>query len=310
MFDMMALGSLLSAGGGILDSILGGSEEDKAAKMAKDQFKFLKKMATAGLDLGNGNMMIFDGKNWKVVLNPTSRATQTGYDEEMLRQATRDMPAQRQERYADARIRNTQERPIYSTLLDRIVDRSPMTPGRLEADLYGASAEGITSAYDKIINDIATTALRTDQSGTGIASELARQHAKDLGSARRDARLQALTGSEDINAARTSNAINNAMAVGQKVAAKDTVPLTAPQTSAILANFGNSARGQAPQFSYAASNLIPGAASSGNPSFGEVGYGVGGLLSGITSLFGQSSKATGAPTQLGNQSYSQIPGLY
>lgn len=274
-FDWGGLGDIISAGGGIADAIFGGGGSDDANDLAEDQLKFMMKMSQAGQKDALGNRIYYDPKTnqWVTDLNPTSRATQVASDQEELNRLLYDLPRERVER-KDASLARTQDAGIADTLRRRIIDQSPMTADRLEGELYDRKARGIRESIDTLGNQLATQGLRTGNSPTRSLDELSRTLARELGNAGSDARLEALTTSDDINSKRTNSAIDQYGAMESRARNVSNTPFNPASLSAGLGAIAANRQGALGGVASAGRNAI---VTAGVPSqqYGKLGTAIG-----------------------------------
>jgi hypothetical protein len=303
-FDLSGLGDILSAGGGIADTISsifgGGSGDKKANKLAKKQLEFMMRMATAGQEDALGNKMYFDKStnSWKVKLNPTSRATQVASDQEELNRLIFDLPRERVERGEAAEAR-TADSEIADTLRRRIIDRSPMTADRLEGELYNAKSRGIRETTDKLGNQLATQGLRSGVNPGRSLDELSRTLARELGNASSDSRLEALTGADDINARRGNTAIDQYGAMESRARNVSNTPFNPASLSAGLEAISAGRQGALGAVGSAGRNAI---ITGGVPQsdYGKLGTAAGSLFDVLGDFMKKKKEPT---TTVGNATY-------
>lgn len=299
-FDLSGLGDILSAGGGIVDSIFGGGGADDANKISKKQLKFMMKMAQAGQTDALGNRLYYDPKtnSWTTELNPTSRATQVASDQEELNRLLFDLPRERTERASAAEGRRA-DSEIADTLRRRIIDRNPMTADRLEGEIYDAKSRGIRETTDKLGSQLATQGLRTGVNPGRSLDELSRTLARELGNARSDSRLEALTGADDINARRGNTAIDQYGAMESRARNVSNTPFNPASLSAGLTAIGAGKQGALGAVGGAGRTA---AYTAGIPdeTYGKLGTSIGSLFD----VLGGLTKKGATRTTTGNTTYT------
>lgn len=301
-FNWSGLGDIASGIGGLVDTIFGGDSDEKSNKLAKKQLEFMMRMSQAGQEDALGNKMYYDSKtnSWKVKLNNTSRATQVASDEEELRRLTHDLPQQRTENDRSSMARS-EDAGIADTLRRRILNQRQITPQDLEGELYDAKARGIRETTDSLGSQLATQGLRTGVNPKRSLDEISRTQSRQLSDASSDARLEAITGADDVNNRRTGSAIDQYGAMASRASNTNNVPfnpasltsgleaISAGRQSALggVANAGRTA---------VATTSVP------SSYYGKLGTAAGGLGDALAGILSSTSKKPTNPT-VGNTTY-------
>lgn len=279
----MDYGSLISTGASVGSSLYdmfgkGGSSDQSAMS------KQLLKLMTAGIDDGNGNTVIYDKKSntFRTVLNPTNRASAKASDMEGLMRLTTELPRERQERYENS-LGRSGDRQLANTLRNKMVtaDANRMTPARLEGDMYTANAEGINDAFKKVGGNVAATGLRTHQSGDTAITNLAQTLAKNLGTARVQARLGAKQGADQINQSHIGELAGEYGAENASANNIDNTPYNPFTLNTQMAGLASSQKAQIPQLAYTALSAGKSGATSGADDIFDIGQNFGTLMNGF-----------------------------
>lgn len=300
-FDLAGLGSIISAAGGIADSFFGDDDSNEAKELSKEQLKFMMRMATAGQEDALGNRVYYDSatNSWKVDLNSTSRASQVASDQEELNRLTTDLPRERYER-GQAALGRSEDASIADVLRRRIIDKSPMTAERLEGDLYNAKARGIRESADTLGSKYATQGLRTGVNPSRELETLSRTLSRELANASSDARLEALTGADDINIKRGNSAIDQYGAMEGRARNISNVPFNPASLSSSLQALAAGRQGALEPTAYAGDAAVSSLFKQPTNQFAKIGTSIEGLLAGFSAL---SNKKPTDPT-VGNQTYT------
>jgi hypothetical protein len=251
--DISGIANLIGSGSAAASSLFGmfGGGNDEQSKITKKMLK----MMTAGVDDGNGNNVYYDKKSntWKTNLNPVNKQMAGASDLEGLMRMLVELPRERSERHNNY-LGRSGDRSIADTLRSNIVSQmnNPMTPERLEGDLYSSQARGINDAYDKVRSDVASTGLRTHASGDSAITNLAQTLAKNLGDARVSARLGGIQGADDIQSGKMNNLLQQFGAENASANNIDDIPYNPFQLPTQMASLASTQKGQAPQLGYMA----------------------------------------------------------
>lgn len=251
--DISGIADLVGSGSAAASSLFGmfGGGNSEQSKITKQMIKLM----TAGIDDGNGNTVVYDKKSnaWRTVLNPTNKQMAGASDLEGLMRMLVELPRERSERHNNY-LGRSGDRSIADTLRSKITSQmqNPMTPERLEGDIYSSQARGINDAYDKVRGDVASTGLRTHTSGDSAVTNLAQTLAKNLGDARVNARLGGMQGADEINSNKMNNLMQQYGAENASANNIDDVPYNPYQLPTQMASLASSQKGQAPQFGYTA----------------------------------------------------------
>lgn len=312
MFDFGSIMGGLGAIGGIADSIFGSSDEEKALKLAKKQFKLQKKLALAGFD---------DGRGMKVYWNPDAGPTGEGeWQIDYTGMAQLQEDTSNQNEYArlleegdlaagrkQNRAQRDSMRPIIDSYINELRNQDNITPEQLQGDLNYLSGSALDDVYNKAQGDIARAAIRSPgafAARSGPAAGLVSGLAKDKKDAMVENRLKALTGADEINQQRRGNLINSVNSLSANAFNLDDIPFQPSQLGAIGTSVAQNNANRAPAGLSAGLQGVLAAQPQPNNGnlFGQIGAGLGSLYDSINSGF---NTKPGNPTGLGNKTQSQ-----
>lgn len=205
------LGSLLQGGGAIADLFNGGATDVAKQQLQSQQFiqMALLKLAQSGQTDARGNTVTYDPKKkmWTTALSPVSQHLLDASDAEEMARTQHDQPLAREENTRAAASRGEQDQ-LSNEMLNEIRHYNPVTPDRLSSDMYTSAATGLKEGYGQVANDVSTQAIRGGSGGQQLLDQLARSYARDLGTAKVNSRLQAITGSTDVNNSRVGSMVD------------------------------------------------------------------------------------------------------
>lgn len=303
--DISGIASLISSGSGIasnLSSMFGGGGASDQSAMSKQ----LLKLMTAGIDDGNGNTVVYDKhtNTFKTVLNPSNQQAAKASDMETLQRLLTEMPRERQERYQNSLGRG-QDRSLADTLRGQITsaNKNRMTPQRLEGDLYSANSRGISDAYGKVRNDVATTGLRTHTSGDSAIKNLAKAMAGQMGDARTSAKLSGIQGADQVNQGHIGELMNEYGAENASANNIDNVPFNPFTLNTQMAQLAASQKSQVPYASAVGASIGSKANSDFSDNIFNGGQNLAILLNSFKKPLDLGGGGGTTSTGLGNKNY-------
>lgn len=315
MFGLDDIGGLISGGGAIADLLGGSSDADKQLKLAKKQYKLMKKLALAGQNSGRGLRVYWNPDagptgegEWVTEYSGQAQLEQDASFQNLLNRLMQDEPRQLGARQDNWRQRQ-EMRPIIDQLIGRLGRTTDISPGALESDLNTVSSGAINDVYDKARGAMARQAMRTPGANvqtTAGPGKFISANAKDLASARAENRLKALTGAEDINSGRRGNLINQINSLSGNAFNYDDVPFQPSQLQNIGLNIGANKPGQASNLlAYGLQGMQN--APSGTSQYGAIGATTQGILENLNNMFDTSGDPVGPanPMGLGGKTKSQ-----
>jgi hypothetical protein len=248
-------------------------------------------MAQAGQINARGDKLTYDRKNRMWVVTPSPRTQQMiqAADAAQLAQTEHDIPLARQEALREMVARGTASQAA-DAALTRYQDYNPMTPERLQDDLYTQAARGLKEGYGQTASDVSTQALRAGTGGGQLLDQLSRSYARDLDSARVDARVKALTTASDLNTANRGALLSDTAKLRSLASGIPSAAVSPDTLSANLSSILNSQRGGAIQGVYglgqdqnqAYSNLI----GQNENYYQDLGMSGGDIAKGLSALYG------------------------
>lgn len=215
----MALLPLISAGAGILSSILGSNAADDQLKMQREQLKFQKEQAKAQLELAKeaarmgkatqvdaaGNLTAYDEatNTWKTILSADQKALLDANEIESLTALTRDASLSRGERETAARTRvgaGETADTLKSQIDQQLSGRGGYNTGDIESSLRLSRERAVSQGFDDVSNTLSTQAMRSGSRNLDqIASALARARSQAIAQQLGDPRNEAIVQAEQLN---------------------------------------------------------------------------------------------------------------
>lgn len=205
------LGEILGAGATLLSGLFGSSAEKDAAeenraiaemnlKWQKEQFNKMLEIALRqeaegklGYTDANGNRVHYvEGKGWVTELSPAQQLLQEYYRGEERRQLQQDIPAKREQMFANLAAQRG-EGQYADALLTQMKNLSYQPAQDVENTRNLLSAEGINEGYDKTLEAMLLRAGRTGGDTGAIAADIGRARGADL----RKAFLENQQGAQD-----------------------------------------------------------------------------------------------------------------
>jgi len=176
------------------------------------------KLGRAGFSDSQGSSLVYDPatNQWVQQLGPGPQAAQTAADQASILRNTTDV---RQAQGANARadINAARAQPLIDAARRRYEQFQPMTGDELTSLLTERAATANTEAYRPIIQDTLRQFTRSGTAAGDVMSRIGRESAASLQKGMIDARLQGITGADNINNTRRQGLagdLTTAMAAG------------------------------------------------------------------------------------------------
>jgi len=160
----------------------------------------INKLATAGYDDGQGGGMYYDPATgtWHTTLGPQAQAVQEAADRASVDRNTLDMQQARQANMRSDR-NAVAAQPMIDAARRRMEGFRPIDAEGLTSDLATRAVDANNQAYTPARQDLLRTITRTGSGGGDLLGNLEQSQAGDLRRALMEARIQGLTGVDQIN---------------------------------------------------------------------------------------------------------------
>lgn len=211
-----AIAGIIGTGVGVGKSLFGGGSQDQTKQYelmlrqledsnanrtaSQIQGANINRLATAGYDDGQGGGMFYDPATgtWHSKLGPQQQAVQDAADRASIDRNTLDMQQARQANMRSDRNAIAAQ-PMIDAARRRMEGFRPIDAEGLTSDLTARAVDANNQAYTPMRQDLLRTITRTGSGGGDLVNNLGQGQAGDLRRAMMEARINGLTGVDQIN---------------------------------------------------------------------------------------------------------------